>query len=348
MKKHIAFLIFSLLLTACQINPVVLDQTSDEVYWPTDGWLSGAPQEHGMDGRQIDIMFEEIDQKEINLHSLLIIKDGYIVAERYYDEFSEDTPHIQYSVTKSFTSALVGIALEEGYILSLDQTVVDFFPEYAITDTAKASITLENILTMRTGLGWIEGNTGYYELSTAQDPLAYMLELPMIDEPGSEFRYCSGCSFLLSAIILKTTGINTAEYAEEKLFSPLGIEDVTWESLNDGTTNGGWGLYLTPRQMAKFGYLFLNEGEWDGKQIIPAEWVADSSETGRVVDNYVDYGYQWWIYKDLNIYAAQGLYGQKIYILPEENMVVIMTAELNDENEEYSLLVNYILPAISD
>lgn len=346
MNKRYVFTLFLLLLTACRATSTANESIENEIYWPTDGWKTADPDQYGMDGARLDQMFEEIDQQDINLHSLLIVKNGYIVAEQYYDEFTQDTPHIQYSVTKSFTSALVGIALDEGAILSLNQTIADFFPEYAIDDATKADITLENILTMRTGLGWIEGNEGYAGLSTANNPLDYMLALPMIDEPGNDFRYCSGCSYLLSAIVQKTTGTNTADYAEEKLFAPLGIDNVTWETLGDGTPNGGWGLYLTPRQMAKFGYLYLNNGEWDGQQIIPEAWISDSTAPGREVDRYVDYGYQWWIYKDLNIYAAQGLYGQKIYVIPEENMIVIMTAELYDEYNQYSLLVNSILASI--
>ena len=131
---------------------------------------------------------------------------------------------------------------------------------------------------MRKGLGWTEGNSGYYALMTAKDPVAYMLNLPLVEEPGDAFAYCSGCSFLLSAIVQTSSGMNTADFAHKKLFSPLGIDDVRWEALSNGIPNGGWGLYLTPRDMAKFGYLYLNEGFWNGQQVIPAAWVSASVE----------------------------------------------------------------------
>lgn len=348
MKKLWIILFLLLNLVACQISSSSNEITSNDQEWPTNGWMTDSPEKHGLDTEKLTEMFEYIDEENLNLHSLLIVKDGRIVIEQYYDEYDETTPHVQYSVTKSFVSSLVGIALEEGYIESLDQTVSEFFPGVEIDDELKANITLENILTMRTGLGWVEGDTGYNGLYSAPNGVEYMLDLPMHGEPGDDFAYCSGCSFLLSAIIQETTDTNTAEFAEENLFEPLGIENYTWETISDGTPNGGWGLFLTPRQMAKFGYLYLNEGQWDGEQIIPENWVKESIEPGRWVDMYVDYGYQWWIFKDLEVYAAQGLYGQKIFVVPHQDMVIVMTADLYSDSAEFTLLYQYILPSIQE
>lgn len=346
---HYLFL-FSLLLStvlACNRANQPIATSDNDFYWPTEDWQTANPSDHGIDNSRLEKMFTLIDDQNINLHSLLIVKDGYIVAEKYYDEFDENTPHVQYSVTKSFTSALIGIALEDGTLSDVDQKVVDFFPDLLIdrSDEWKNSITIEDVLTMRAGLDWTEGNSGYVQLMEAADATTYMLTLPMYQEPGTGFRYCSGCSYLLSAILQESANTNTLTYAKTHLFEPLGIQDVTWEKLQNSVPNGGWGLFLTPRQMAKFGYLYLNNGQWEGRQVIPSAWVEASTAPGRYVDEYVDYGYQWWIYKDLGVFAAQGLYGQKIYVIPDLQMIVVMTAELYDERPEYILLTEYILPA---
>ena len=348
MKKYFLFLLLLLIpLSACQ---PVTKETPIEIgeagtYWPTDDWRTAEPEELGMDGSQLSELSEYIDENDVEIHSVLVIKDGYLVAEYYFNDFDKDIPHIQYSVTKSFVSALVGIALEEGYIESLDQTLEDFFPEYSYKDEITKEISLKNILTMRTGLGWSESNPGYSGLMNADDAVAYMVNLPMIAKPGEQFAYCSGCSFLLSAIVAETTGMNTADYAQKKLFDPLGIDQPAWETVANGISNGGWGLFLTPREMAKFGFLYLNEGYWDGEQIIPAEWVQASSGPGLKADQYADYGYQWWISSE-GYYSAQGLYGQAIFVIPENDMVVVMTADLRGDNIEFWLLHEYILAAV--
>lgn len=338
------------LFSACGKPDTPIPVKDKNEYWPTNGWRSASPEDHGLDNEQLEAMFAYIEKHGINLHSLLIVKDGYIVAEQYYSGFDQNTPHVQYSVTKSFVSSLVGIAMEEGHISSVDQKVLDVFPELTINrnDPQKAGMTIEDILTMRTGLDWTEGDTGYYALMESANPTAYMLSLPLVDEPGTDFRYCSGCSYLLSAIIQESTETNTLTFAETKLFEPLGITSFTWEKLQNGVPNGGWGLHLTPRQMAKFGYLYLNNGVWDGQQVVPQSWIKASIQPGNPASPYTDYGYQWWIYPDLNIYAAQGLYGQKIYVIPENDMVVVMTAELYDESQEFLLLQEFILTAVQE
>ncbi|MEE4193571.1 MAG: serine hydrolase [Anaerolineae bacterium] len=350
MKKLVTTIIILFLLTACQttsIEPSV-ENAEDGHYWPTEGWLVSAPEDQGMDGQKLAAIAEYIEENNIAIDSVLVVKDGYIVGEYYFNGYDQNELHVQYSVTKSITSALVGIALEEGSIENIDQTLVDFFPNQDFLDESSKKITLEQILTMRTGLDWTEGNSGYYALMAANDPVAYMLSLPVVEEPGNAFGYCSGCSFLLSAIVQESVGMNTADFAKEELFSPLGIDDFQWETLSNGIPNGGWGLYLTPRDMAKFGYLYLNEGLWNGQQIIPAAWVSASVEPVRPVSDTVGYGYQWWIFPEDRIYAAQGLYGQKIFVIPETNMVVVITADLGNESIEFTLLNDYILAAIDE
>ena len=326
----------------------IITPSDDSIRWPTDGWLTAAPEGVGMDSATLAGFFEGIQNENLNIDSILIVKDGYIVAEEYYNDYTAQKLHVQYSVTKSFVSALVGIALEEGTLTGLDQTVVSFFPDLTLQNNspAKQSMTLEDVLYMRTGLDWNEGYPAYTQLAIAEDSVQYMLDLPLSGEVGVEFNYCSGCTHLLSAVLEETTGMSTFGYAQEKLFDPIGIETTDWITLNDGRTVGGWGLYLTPRDMARFGYLYLHNGEWNGQQVVPTDWVAASTAPGRSIGLVTDYGYQWWIMPFDNLFAAQGLYGQKIYVIPDHNMVVVITADMPHEGALYTLLLQNIIGAV--
>jgi CubicO group peptidase (beta-lactamase class C family) len=242
----------------------------------------------------------------------------------------------------------VGIALDEGYIQSVDQSVLDFFPDrtFANFDTRKADMRLEDLLTMRAGLDWDEGMPAYQELMASRDWVGYVLDKPMDAEPGSQFNYCSGCSHVMSAIIKEATGKNTLDYAQAQLFDPLGITNFTWEEDSNGIPNGGWGLEMTPRDMAKLGYLYLNDGFWDGQQIIPANWIEQSTQPGMTVEVGVDYAYQWWVYPANNLYAAQGLYGQKIYVIPDLELVIVITANMRNTDPFLGLVEDWIIPAV--
>jgi CubicO group peptidase (beta-lactamase class C family) len=303
-----------------------------------------------MDSDMLGRMLDTIDEQRMAIDGVVVIRNGYIVAEQYYSPYTENSRHVLYSCTKSFISALTGIAVGDGYIDSVDHPVLDFFPDrtFANVDTRKEAMTLENILTMRTGLAWEEGMPAYQALMGSSDWVGFMLDKPMEADPGSQFNYCSGCSYLLSAIIQETTGTNPLEFAQNRLFDPLGITNFTWELDSSGIPNGGWGLEMTPRDMAKFGYLFLNQGIWDGQQIIPADWVAASTQPGLEVEAGVDYAYQWWVYPSSNLYAAQGLYAQKIYVIPELEMVVVFTADARNTDPTFDLLEDWIIPAAQE
>ena len=230
-------------------------------------------------------VFETIDQRELEIDSVLVIRNGTIVAEKYYPPYTENSRHALYSCTKSFISALVGMAIDDGYIDGINEPVLDFFPErtFANLDERKESMTLEDLLTMRSGLDWNEGMPVYQEMMDTRDWVGFVLDKPMAAEPGSQFKYCSGCSHVMSAIIQETTGLNTLEYAQSHLFEPLGITNLYWELDGSGIPNGGWGLEINPRDMAKFGYLYLNNGTWDGQQIVPSDWVQEFN-AGRIGD----------------------------------------------------------------
>jgi CubicO group peptidase (beta-lactamase class C family) len=292
-------------------------------------------------------MFEAIETRSLDVHGVVIVRNGYIVAETYYAPFTQDTRHMLYSVTKSFTSALVGIAIGEGYIEGVDQHVLDFFPDrtFANVDARKEAMTLEHLLTMQAGLDWEEGMPAYTAMYQSGDWVGYVLDAPMVTKPGEQFVYCSGCSHVLSAIVHKATGMSSLDYALSRLFKPLGIDTVSWETDNDGIRAGGWGLDLTPRDMAKFGYLYLNNGNWDGQQVVPADWVATSVEKHVGTGDGGGYGYQWWTYPPLDAYTAIGRDSQLIFVIPDQDLVAVFTADISDTNVLFELIEDYVAPA---
>lgn len=316
-------------------------------YWPTGGWLTSTPAEQGMDPAQLTALLDEIEQKKLAFHSLLIIRHGYIVSETYFGGNTQDTLHEQYSVTKSFASTLIGIALDQGLISRVDQRVVDFFPDrqFMQLDDQKKSMTLDDLLTMRSGLDWKEEDASFSALYRSQDWVTYMFDLPMAHAPGESFLYCSGCSHILSAIVEKVSGENTRDFAETNLFAPLGIQNANWSTSPAGTPIGGWGLQITPRDMAKLGYLFLHQGQWDGKQIVSAGWVGNATQTHTDAGS-LGYGYQWWTHPTLKAYMALGRFGQMVMVIPGADLVIVTTAGMDNHDEIFRLVEKYIVPAL--
>jgi CubicO group peptidase (beta-lactamase class C family) len=345
-----------IVLASCSYAPTdvappaaTLTKTS-AMYWPTDGWRTSTPEEQGMDGSKLARMLDAVQQQHLNLHSLLIIRHGYIVSETYHEPYRQDTRHELYSCTKSFISTLIGIAIDQGKIQGVDQRVMDFFQGHTFSnpDPRKDSLTLEDLLTMRSGLDWLEEDPVYLEMYRSKDWVKYVLDKPMVQSPGSLFNYCSGCSHVLSAIIRQAAGVNTLEYAEQNLFQPLGISHVVWNVDSSLTPIGGWGLQIAPRDMAKLGYLYLHGGMWDGQQIVSAQWVKTAAQQHTGTDGSFGYGYQWWIYTSHGAYTALGRYGQMIFVVPESDLIVVMTAALDGHDEEFRLIEQYIFPAVQN
>ena len=326
-------------------------------YFPNDEWQSSTPEEQGLDSALILQMFQEIRDKHIDIHSLLLVRNGHLVTEAYFDPYTQTMKHPVFSVTKSVTSILTGIALHEGYIKSLDQKVLDFFPAIAanVTDENVQDITLEYLLTMSAGYNTTttlpaeELHQKDANFDTVDHILTYN---SILQKPGTTFFYDSGLSHLMSAIIQETTGISTLEYAQEKLFGPLGITGVSWETDPRGIPLGNTGLTLSPRDMAKLGYLYLNRGQWKGEQIVPAKWVDQSTtkhiETKGLMNAAEDdgYGYFWWI-DAYGGYSAHGFGGQYIFVVPKLNLVAVFTSGLTDPDfpTPRRLMEEYILPA---
>jgi CubicO group peptidase (beta-lactamase class C family) len=311
------------------------------------------------------MLLKEMMQKIItgiypNVHSVLIIKDGKLVFEQYFYQYTKDSVQEMRSATKSIFSALAGIAMDKGFIKSKNESVLSFFPEYTLSNMTddKKRITVENLLSQQTGLDCdisnpkSEGNETTMDYS--DDWVKFTLDLPMIDAPGENGRYCSGNPIILGRIVEKATNMPLIEFAEKNLFKPLGFSNYKWHFKPDRSNAENYcQAYLTPREMSKFGLLYLNNGSWNGKQLISSSFVNQSFEKHSVIQG-VDYGYLWWLkYLDADgvryyTKAAQGNGGQRIYILKEQNLVTVITGgNYNSQSPSDELMRKYILPAFN-
>jgi len=358
--RFVLFILLVLLLSACASQtstpsppaatpvpptvvetPTVAPMPIEPDYWPTDGWRTSTPEEQGIDSEQLAEMMDYIqEQKSFDIHSLLIIRYGYIVTDAYYYPFAKGYLHGLASATKSLTSSLIGIAIDKGYIESVEQPTLDFFPERTVAnlDSNKEAMTLEDLLTMRSGF---ECNNADVTSRILKSPdwVQFALDLPMATEPGRGWVYCNANVHLLSAIIQETSGMSALAFAREHLFGPLGVSDAIWLSDPQGINIGSAYMRLTPHDMAKYGYLFLNKGQWDGQQVVPADWAETATSGGS-------YGYLWWL-KSSGSYLACGSGGQGIWILPDQDMVVVITGASGDGCSGWGeqLLSSYVIPA---
>jgi CubicO group peptidase (beta-lactamase class C family) len=348
-----------------------------------DGWETASLQSVGMNPNHLINLMNRLDEiGEHRLHSLLVIKDGKLVLEEYFpgdkfnlaqytgeSGFDIDDTHNLCSATKSFTSALIGIAIDKGYIQSVIQKVFDFFPEHSdllTTAPEKQNITLEHLLTMRSGLEWDDETYPYSDprndmnrLFSSSDPIRYILSKELIETPGTYYAYRNCNTNVLGEIVRKASDLRLDIFANDYLFSKLGITDYEWQRLPNNVIFCSGDLRLRPRDMAKFGQLFLNGGRWESEQVISQDWVDISTQKFTSLNNLwgdVDgYGYQWWQWENIygvnyNAYMASGWGGQWIIVCPDMNTVVITTAGNYYTNElmpVQTILVNYILPSLS-
>lgn len=295
--------------------------------------------------------------------SLLVVSEGSIVGEGYFNGQTPQSLHDVRSVTKSVTSALVGIAIREGFIASVDQTVGDYLGGI-IPDLPDAigSLTIDNLLTMRAGWAWSDftGASEFGAWIRAPDQLEYVVRSPLVDPPGTVFAYSDGTAHLLAAILQVATGTSALAFAEEHLFGPLGIGARDWLTDNRGYNLGGVGLMVTPRDMAALGLLFLNGGALDGRQLVPAEWVVTSTtahtSTNDAVPYGSHYGYFWWIGQadGTDFYFATGWGGQFIFVAPTLDLVVVASCDWHvpaSQAEQHwweivEVIVHEVMPAV--
>ena len=315
-------------------------------YWPTQAWRISTPEAQGVDSGLLAQAVDLIREQGLAVDSLLIVRHGYVVLDAYFYPYTADRLHDVASVTKSVTSTLTGIAIEEGLIDGLDAPLAGFFPEVTSlsSDPRKARITIRDLVSMSSGLrcGYEPGEVELQAMLETPNWVHSVLDLPMAAEPGREFAYCSGNSHLLSAIIGHRAHSTTLEFAQRKLFVPLGIHKVVWPT-DPQSVNRGWGeLQMTPRDLAKIGFLFLHRGRWEDRQILSSDWVEHATRAQIGVSKKdVDYGYGWWALKGkyAGLYEAQGRGGQFVTVAPARDVVVVFTGGFYDREQIAPLLL---------
>jgi CubicO group peptidase (beta-lactamase class C family) len=310
---------------------------------PRDDWKVSTPAEQGLDPMLVAELY--LDASGLStLYGLLVIKNGYLIAEGYFNEGAVEQKALLQSATKSYTSALVGIALDQGCLSSVDQKMIEFFPEFAdrITDPRKEQITIRHLLQMRAGYPWEETDPAYWEALLYGDLLPLIVDFPLISDPGTEFHYSNLTSHWLGVIVARACDTDLKSFAQEYLFSPLDAQVGEWIQDRDGYYIGLAELHFTARDAAKFGLLYLNDGEYEGNRVVSADWVRESllsyseniteggilsGEVGRYFRD-VGYGYQWWSASagDHHFDFAWGHGGQLIILLDELDMIVVVTA----------------------
>lgn len=299
-----------------------------------------------------------------DLHSIMIVKDGNVVFEKWMSEGREEVPHILNSVSKTFTSMAVGLAVSEG-LLRIDEKLVDIFPEHCPENPSEylKEVTVEHLLTMTCG----HSTDPTYKSWEIKDSswIRFFMEYPITHKPGTLYCYNSLGTYVLSAIVQKKTGEKVVDYLFPRLFRPLGINNVSWAESHEGINTGGWGLFLKTEDLAKMGLMILQKGQFNGKQIVPAEWIEAASaaqvpcvpagmnsdqahlmkKVAKTSDWLQGYGYQMWRCTH-NAFRADGANGQYIIMIPEKNAVVVTTANIRDMQGEIDLIWKHIYPAL--
>lgn len=319
-----------------------------------DGWTLAAQAEVGLDAAKLCALDSFVAQwPEANIHAVVVVRNGKLVMERYFageDErwgdklgrvtYGPEVKHDLRSISKSVTSLLVGIARSEGKFPALDSPVFDAFPDYADLRTPeKARITFRDLLTMSSGLAWDENRpwndprNNEAGMILAADPFRYILSQPVAWPPGTVYAYSGGGTSLLGETLVKSTGQSLRDYARDKLFTPLDITDFEWLDAGVSRKLGAFGsLRLRPRDAAKLGRLLLTDGQWNGKQVLPSGWAVESIKPRINGEGLFFYGYQWWLGRsfrngaELTWTAGVGLGGQRLYIVPSLDLVVMINS----------------------
>ena len=351
LRQKRVHVIFFLIVALTSFTFLHSHAMASDIIYPVEKWAISTPEQQGMQSRMLAEMMQHIIDNSLPIHSVVIVRNGNIVLDSYFWPFSAEMKHVLHSCTKSIVSALIGIAIDKGYIQSVNQPIMELIPGIAEgKDELKESITLENLLMMASGLdckdSYIYGWAGLVAMRNSQDWAQYVLDLPMAEPPGSKFEYCNGLSYLLSVIIQNTTKMKTLDFAVKHLFEPLGIKDIMWPTNSQGVTSGWGEMQLKPQDMAKFGLLYLNKGRWGDRQIVPSAWVEVSTRRHIDAELFDHYGYHWWV-DSAGYYMAVGYKGQRIFSIPEKDMVVVFTGNLTGSESliPKTLLDSFIIPA---
>jgi len=358
--KYISFILLTFLFSCSDetVKPDFLGNGMyNGVYYPTIEWRYCDPEELNVDEKKLVEAHNYISDPTAGTDGYMIVKDGYIIAEDYFNEFTKEEKHASFSISKSFTSALIGIAIDKGIISSVEDKFSEYYNElqHDSVQQWKKDIQIKHALTMTSGIDWTEEgllSNDLIQLSREDDFLSYVLHKSIKNEPGTVWSYNSGESMYLSGIFNITTGNSMLDFANENLLNPIGINDLEWITDATNHTLAGWGINASMHDFARFGYLFLNNGNWDGNQIISEEWVKES--TSPFSNEYPFYGYLWWLGEEVfsesnfnlpdDLYMAIGAFGQYIIVIPSENLLIVrMGQEVITQNswnpEEFIHLV---------
>jgi len=359
----VAYLLIIALLFSCSGKVHYTYRVPEKI---DDGWATADLSEVGVDSEKISDLIREILNKNFkHIDSVLLVKDGKLILEEYFNKYGRDDLHELHSVSKSITSILVGIAIDERMIPNVDTKVYAFFPEYKGTQWVdqKYDISLKHVLIMSAGIDWDEWTRPLNDprndiiglIVHSDNWIKYVLNKGVVEPPGMRWNYSGGLTILLGGIIKNTSGLYADEFAEKYLFGPLGIVNYTWHRHPDGTINTQGGLSLRPRDMAKIGYLFMNGGRWKGRKVISKEWI-DESTKGHITTGSHGYGYQWYRgggivnNTEFEAFWAWGRGGQLIFVFPTLELVAVFASKPYDNEpglyRPFQMLGRYILPAM--
>jgi len=348
--RFVTLALLLLLCSACEDAP-----TSTSYRFPL-------AEDHDIDVDRLEEAYVSAASSD-RVNSLLVERNGVLVAEAYFRGSRPESLNTVWSVTKSFNSALIGIAVDKGYIESVDQAIGDFLnPIVPDLDDEKGQITIRQLLTMSCGLPWIEEglDTEYMDWIASDDQLMYVLNKSLVYAPGERFDYSDGAAHLASVVLSEAVGVTAHEFARENLFDPLGFGPTEWWVDNRGYNLGGVGLGIASRDMVKFGRLYLDGGAWDGRQILSSEWVNTSTRPQISTDpddpDSSEYGYFWWIdgCSVHDCYRASGYSGQLIFVVPDLDLVAVVTSDWSGDRNRaianwyfaYILVAYEVLPAV--
>ncbi|MCR8630534.1 serine hydrolase domain-containing protein [Paenibacillus radicis (ex Xue et al. 2023)] len=310
--------------------------------------LRGKPEEQEVSSTGIQTFIKSVDASNLELHSFMLLRHGIVLAEKWWPPYEPERPHLLHSISKSFTSTAVGLAVREG-LMSIEDQVIAFFPD-EITPEIKQNmgqLLVSHLLTMSTG--HVQDPTAPMMNQAIGNWIKGFLEIPVEKPPGTYFVYNSGASYILAAILHKVTGQSLLDYLQPRIFEPLGIEGVIWDTCPRGINCGGWGMSIRTEDMAKFGQFYLQKGEWNGQQLLPLHWVETatrshiSTEGEQGIDKQQGYGYQFYLCR--YGYTARGAHGQFVIVLPEQDAVIAITSDVKNMQAVLDLVWEHLLPA---
>lgn len=328
-----------------------------------DNWKTNDLKSQPIDSARIYQLFNQLRDGEHKIHSVLLVKNGQLIIEEYFGEYEVNTQHDLRSATKSITSILMGIAIDKGFITDIDDPISKYI-KYPVAkknvDQRKEKITIRHLLTMSSGLDcndWDKKSKGQEDrVYRKRDWLQYFLDLPLINEPGTTSSYCTMGQVLATEIISQASGMPIDKFAEEYLFKPLSISNVSWNHTSKKEViSSGKRLYMTPRDMGKIGVLVLQRGDWNGERIVSGEWVDDMLSPKTKITG-VDYGYLWWTFyfrygeKTVHTRVATGSGGQYIFVFPDEDMVAVFTGGAYNSEEDklpFAIINDIFLPTFA-